>query len=223
MCSSDLDLNGVYLRNCENPLVPNRERYHPFDGDGMIHSISFREGHVEYRNRFVRTDGMIAEQQAGRALWSGLAESPKKSEREDGWGARTRMKDASSTDVVVHRGVALSSFYQCGDLYRLDPVTLTPVPDDATGELVLTTLHRVGSPLLRYRTGDLVLPRHRDGRLRLVGGILGRVDDMVIVRGVNVYPTAIEQLVPAVIAQQRVAAYGRRVAVKVIIRAGPAG
>ena len=53
-------LNGVYLRNSENPLVPNRERYHPFDGDGMIHSISFREGHVEYRNRFVRTKGLAA-------------------------------------------------------------------------------------------------------------------------------------------------------------------
>jgi len=37
------DLNGVYLRNTENPLVPAMERYHPFDGDGMIHAISFRE------------------------------------------------------------------------------------------------------------------------------------------------------------------------------------
>ena len=72
------DLNGVYLRNCENPLVPNRERYHPFDGDGMIHSASFREGHVEYRNRFVRTDALAAEAEAGVALWSGLAESPAK-------------------------------------------------------------------------------------------------------------------------------------------------
>jgi hypothetical protein len=41
----------------------------------------------------------------------------------DGWGARGRMKDASSTDVIVRRGTALTSFYQCGDLYRLDPTT----------------------------------------------------------------------------------------------------
>ena len=172
------DLNGVYLRNCENPLVPNRERYHPFDGDGMIHSISFREGHVEYRNRFVRTDGMLAEQDAGRALWSGLAESPKKSEREDGWGARTRMKDASSTDVVVHRGVALSSFYQCGDLYRLDPVTLADLGkeswngtfpaagasahtkvDEATGDLFFFN-YGTTAPFMHYgvvdRNGELV-------------------------------------------------------------------
>lgn len=118
------DLNGVYLRNTENPLVPARERYHPFDGDGMIHAISFREGHVEYRNRFVRTVGLAAELEAGIAQWSGLAESPLKAPRTDGWGARTRMKDASSTDVVVHNGLALTSFYQCGDLYQLDPVTL---------------------------------------------------------------------------------------------------
>ena len=118
------DLNGVYLRNTENPLVPNADRYHPFDGDGMIHSISFREGHAEYRNRMVRTEGLATDLAAGGPQWSGLAESPLTAVRTDGWGARTRMKDASSTDIVVHSCVALSSFYQCGDLYQLDPVTL---------------------------------------------------------------------------------------------------
>lgn len=118
------DLNGVYLRNTENPLHPNIERYHPFDGDGMLHCLSFANGEAEYRNRFVRTVGLAVEAEAGGAQWSGLAESPAKSPRHDGWGARTRMKDASSTDVVVHGGLALSSFYQCGDLYQLDPRTL---------------------------------------------------------------------------------------------------
>jgi len=118
------DLNGVYLRNTENPLVPAAERYHPFDGDGMIHSMFFSNGAAEYRNRFIRTQGLLAELDAGGPLWSGLAESPLVAPRQDGWGARTRMKDASSTDVVVHNGVALTSFYQCGDLYRLDPISL---------------------------------------------------------------------------------------------------
>jgi len=118
------DFAGTYLRNTENPLVPGVGRYHPFDGDGMIHSITFGNGEATYRNRFVRTKGLAAELANGGPLWAGLAESPKKAVRGDGWGARTRMKDASSTDVVVHRGIALSSFYQCGDLYRLDPRTL---------------------------------------------------------------------------------------------------
>ncbi len=68
------------------------------------------------------------------------------------------------------------------------------------GELVLTNLNRWGSPVIRYRTGDAV--RLRQGRCDcgstfawLDGGILGRVDDMLIVRGINVYPSAIENIV----------------------------
>lgn len=117
------ELNGVHLRNTENPLFTAIGRYHPFDGDGMIHMMSFSEGEVEYRNRFVQTDGLRAEMETGHALWAGLAEPPSRSLR-DGKCARGQMKDASSTDIVVHAGVALSSFYQCGDLYCLDPHTL---------------------------------------------------------------------------------------------------
>jgi carotenoid cleavage dioxygenase-like enzyme len=118
------DLAGVYLRNTENPIHEAIGMYHPFDGDGMLHSVHFHDGHADYRNRFVRTVGFEAERDAGRSLWAGLAESPARSERTDGWGARGRMKDASSTDVVVHAGRALTSFYQCGDLYSLSPLTL---------------------------------------------------------------------------------------------------
>jgi phenylacetate-CoA ligase len=78
----------------------------------------------------------------------------------------------------------------------IDPETLRPAEPGAIGELVLTNLGRTGSPLLRYRTGDLV--RHRTGSGRpdfaLDGGIIGRVDDMMVVRGVNVYPSAIDSV-----------------------------
>jgi carotenoid cleavage dioxygenase-like enzyme len=117
------DLEGVYLRNTENPLLPSLGRYHPFDGDGMIHAVHFHDGTADYRNRFVRTKGLAAELAAGEPLWAGIVEPPSLSKR-DGWGARTRMKDAASTDVVVHRGLALATFFQCGDAYQLDPVTL---------------------------------------------------------------------------------------------------
>lgn len=118
------DLDGLYLRNTENPVHPAVRMYHPFDGDGMVHMAGFRDGKVFYRNRFVRTEGFEAERDAGRSLWAGLAENPAEAPRQRGWGARGTMKDASSTDVVVHAGVALTSFYQCGDMYRLDPLTL---------------------------------------------------------------------------------------------------
>ena len=78
----------------------------------------------------------------------------------------------------------------------LDPRTGQQVEEGQTGELVLTNLGRWGTPAIRYRTGDLV--RHGGyhcscGRtfLSLAGGILGRVDDMLIVRGVNVYPSGL--------------------------------
>ncbi|HEX6079649.1 MAG TPA: phenylacetate--CoA ligase family protein [Methylomirabilota bacterium] len=79
----------------------------------------------------------------------------------------------------------------------IDPLTGAPADE---GELVLTNLGRAGSPLLRYRTGDRVRVARGPcpcGRtfLRLDGGILGRVDDMLIVRGVNVFPSALEGIV----------------------------
>jgi len=81
----------------------------------------------------------------------------------------------------------------------IDPANGRAAEEGSAGELVLTTLGRVGSPMLRYRTGDLVKPSYglcECGRheMALEGGILGRIDDMVIVRGVNIYPGAVEQI-----------------------------
>lgn len=83
----------------------------------------------------------------------------------------------------------------------IDPATGKPVADGETGELVLTNLGRGANPLIRYRTGDLVRLLHparcKCGRTfaALEGGILGRCDDMIVVRGVNMYPSAIEEIV----------------------------
>jgi len=86
------------------------------------------------------------------------------------------------------------------------PTSGEALPSGEIGELVLTTLGRTGSPLLRYRTGDLVRSASSPGEnprpcscgrfeLALEGGILGRADDMVVIRGVNVYPSAVEEIV----------------------------
>jgi phenylacetate-CoA ligase len=82
----------------------------------------------------------------------------------------------------------------------IDAETEAQLDRGSTGELVLTNLGRTGSPLLRYRTGDLVktsaAERCSCGALdiALEGGILARTDDMVVVRGVNVYPSAVEHI-----------------------------
>ncbi|OBK26698.1 carotenoid oxygenase family protein [Mycobacterium asiaticum] len=167
------DLDGIYLRNTENPLHPAFKTYHPFDGDGMLHVVGFRDGKAFYRNRFVKTEGFLAENEAGGPLWPGLAEPVQFAKREKGWGARELMKDASSTDVIVHRGIALTSFYQCGDLYRVDPhsgdtlgteswnggfpldwgVSAHPKVDNRTGELLFFNYSKQ-DPYMRYGVVD---------------------------------------------------------------------
>ena len=77
----------------------------------------------------------------------------------------------------------------------VDPKTGKEVADGECGELILSTLDRTACPLLRYRTGDWVKKKLHRGRLILDGGILSRLDDMVVVRGVNIYPSAIDAVV----------------------------
>ena len=120
---------------------------------------------------------------------------------EEGWGARA-FDHAGMTEIGAYG-------YECSGQSGLhinesefiaeviDPVTALSARE---GELVLTNLGRTGSPAIRYRTGDrvkLVDTPCPCGRsfARLEGGILGRLDDMLIVRGVNVFPSAIEAVV----------------------------
>lgn len=112
----------------------------------------------------------------------------------------------------------------------IDPNTLEPVGPGGRGELVLTNLGRVGSPILRYRTGDMVRcaqePRCECGsqEMALEGGILGRSDDMVVVRGVNLYPSAVEQVVRSSgsVAEFRVEIHNQRPLTEMSIQIEPA-
>ena len=104
-------------------------------------------------------------------------------------------------------GVAMECSEGCGlhiaeDQFLVeivDPDTLEPVPDGQLGELVITTLTRECSPLIRYRTRDLtriISEPCACGRThRKIDRILGRTDDMMIIRGVNVFPSQIEQII----------------------------
>jgi carotenoid cleavage dioxygenase-like enzyme len=166
------DIDGVYLRNTENQIHQPLGRYHPFDGDGMIHQIDFRGGKASYRNRFVRTRGLVAEQEARGSIWGGLMDGPGTSKR-PGFGAHGGLKDTASTDVIVHAGLALCTFYQCGEAYALDPETLEqrgvapwapldgvsahPKVDEATGELMFFN-YSTHAPFMHYGVVD------KDGR-----------------------------------------------------------
>jgi phenylacetate-CoA ligase len=99
----------------------------------------------------------------------------------------------------------------------IDPRSGAAATEGGQGELVITNLGRVGSPVIRYRTGDLVQPSREicpcaRGFLLLRGGVLGRVDDMVVVRGVNVFPSAVENVIRefSEIEEFRVEVYARQ-------------
>ena len=82
----------------------------------------------------------------------------------------------------------------------LNPETLETVPQGEQGELIITNLGRIGFPVIRYRSGDLVVLNQQKctcsrSFARFEGGVLGRADDMVVVRGINVFPGAVENLV----------------------------
>jgi phenylacetate-CoA ligase len=82
----------------------------------------------------------------------------------------------------------------------VDPVTLEPVPDGERGELVFTSLTKQAMPVIRYRTRDLtrLLPGTAFPAFRRMEKVTGRTDDMMIVRGVNVFPSQIEEQILAV-------------------------
>jgi len=127
---------------------------------------------------------------------------------------RQRIEQQWDAKVIDHWGMtelgslAVESADRPGGMYVLETECIAevtdadgnPVPDGQTGELVITNLGRLGSPLLRYRTGDLVTvstePDPAGRVLRwLQGGVLGRVDDMLIIRGNNLFPGSVEAVV----------------------------
>jgi phenylacetate-CoA ligase len=121
---------------------------------------------------------------------------------EELWGARC-YDHAGATEVGAY---GFECVAQSGGVHANEAEFIVEVVDPQTdrpadeGELIITNLGRAGVPVLRYRTGDRVKLQPGEcscGRTfrRLEGGILGRVDDMLTVRGVNVFPSAIENLV----------------------------
>ena len=127
---------------------------------------------------------------------------------------RKRIETAWGARVIDHWGMTeigspgVEAVNRPGGLYLLEtefiaevvaPETYEPVPAGEQGELLITNLGRIGSPVIRYRTGDLVRaavpdPADEIQLTWLDGGILGRADDMVTVRGNNVFPSSIEAI-----------------------------
>jgi phenylacetate-CoA ligase len=136
---------------------------------------------------------------------------------------RQRMESDWNAAVVDHSGATEVGPWGYGDragrgLFVLESEFIAeflsvetgePADEGQLAELVITSLGRAGAPVIRYRTGDLVRPSWRgvdagggdadvparSGFVFLDGGVLGRADDMVIIRGVNVFPSSIDQII----------------------------
>src|SRR5262245_12234624 len=97
------DLAGTYLRNGPNArFTPIGSYTYPLDGDGMIHAVHFGAGRATYRNRYVRTPSMAAEERAGRALWGGLLTPIVPTADQVGAELGGRFKDLPDVSVMRH-------------------------------------------------------------------------------------------------------------------------
>lgn len=161
------ELNGTYYRNGPNPAYEPRGRYHWFDGDGMIHAITLRDGRATYRNRWVQSDGLKEERAAGRALYPGLLDlSPTEA---------PTFKITANTNIVQHAGrllalveSSLPTELRCGTLETIGlhdfggrltgPMTAHPKLDPETGEMLFFG-YSPFPPYLQYHVAD------RDGVL----------------------------------------------------------
>lgn len=143
-------LRGTLVRNGPNPRFQPQGRYHWFDGDGMLHAVSFTDAGVHYQNRFVETEGFLKEKKVGRALYRGLLEPPDVAMALAGLNP---YKNSANTSVVYH-GNRLLALWEAGSPYELrlqnldtvgkmdfagkvtHPFTAHPKIDPKTGEML---------------------------------------------------------------------------------------
>lgn len=112
------DLVGAYFRNGPNPVHESANRHHPFDGDGMVHGVYFRDGQAAYRNRYIQTAALQSEARDGKSVSPGVMGPFDYSVSQFG------IKDTSNTDVFCYNGDLMTLWYNAGHPYRLDAQTL---------------------------------------------------------------------------------------------------
>jgi carotenoid cleavage dioxygenase-like enzyme len=142
------DLRGIFVRNSSNPKFTPVGRYHWFDGDGMLHAVQIEDGGATYRNRYVRTDGLAAEEKAGRSLWTGIMERPDL--RKPGGP----YKDTANTDVVFHAGQLLALWWLSGRACVIKLPDLETIGVQTYGGKLERTIS--AHPTVDPRTGEMM-------------------------------------------------------------------
>jgi len=143
-------LRGTLVRNGPNPQFHPIGKYHWFDGDGMLHAVSFTHEGVDYQNRYVATEGFKKERKAGRALYRGLLEPPDVALALAGLNP---YKNSANTSVVFH-GNRLLALWEAGLPYELQLKTLETVgPTNFSGKV---THPFTAHPKIDPKTGEMI-------------------------------------------------------------------
>lgn len=116
-------LTGTLFRNGPGLFDINGQPiHHPFDGDGMVCAIAFQNGRAHFRNRYIRTEGYVAEQQAGKILYRGVFGTAKSG----GWLSNLfdlKLKNIANTNIIYWGGKLLA-LWEAAEPHRLDPAAL---------------------------------------------------------------------------------------------------
>ncbi|AZG45063.1 carotenoid oxygenase family protein [Gordonia insulae] len=149
------DLTGAYLRNGPNPRFdPIGSYVYPLDGDAMVHRLQLGDGKAHYRNRFVRTPMVVAEEAAGHAIWSGLTDGYTPPAAEVGPDLAGTFRQLPDINIVSHAG-RLLAMAESDQPYRIDCTDLATIGRESFGGAMPagTTAH----PKIDPTTGELVI------------------------------------------------------------------
>ena len=154
-------LRGSFVQNSPNPRFEPNGLYHWFDGDGMVHGLHFEDGKATYRNRYVRTAALQADEAAGASTTVGILEP---------FGSGRPDKNTANTDLIAHNGKLLALWWLSGEPYALSVPELETLGaedfagtlscsvaahakvDPRTGELVFFDYSPYGDAFIRYGT-----------------------------------------------------------------------
>ena len=170
-------LSGQYLRNGPNPMFEPLGSYHWFDGDGMIHAIGLENGRASYRNRWIRSRGLDAEQRNGSAVYGGVAAPGLTDPRLVGEGGP--VKNTANTNVIRHGGRIFCLMEGCPPT-EIDDELRTLGEHDFAGRLQGSfTAH----PHIDPRNGEMIvfgyMPTLKYMRVS-AGGELVQVEDIEV-------------------------------------------
>ena len=190
-------------------LVTEKEPFHKLVNQGMITSYSYQDANGKYyypkeiEKRGIRDKIKLKKGVIGSERWSD------KMRKRISEGLGIELYDIYGLTEIYGPGIGINCKYNtgmhCWDDYLyieiIDPKTLRPVPDGEFGEIVITTLVKEGAPLIRYRTHDLsrIIPGECPcgSKHPRLDTIMGRTDDMMKIKGVNVFPSPIEEILQA--------------------------